>query len=331
MEKVEVTDIPFTNAVDISYREVDTDLLLSYPTAILLSDSFLIIKDDRGHDFYFHIINRVSGKLESEIGRKGNGPEELLYASWNPLFNCLKNELQVFDTNGKKLCRYKLDEKNVDCTNIIDIAQENGLFLSELLDFDNHYLAAGMNGLLDEYRFVVFDKLFKPINHFEKYPLWDDDAEINEKINKEVFNSYFLKVSPDRKHLLFASYRVGFMEIFNLEELPEKINKIKSILLTKPMKNEKENIFGFEDIYVTDHYIYALHNGKTAEENPYFTQAIKVFDWQGNPIVMYNIGVNMLCLAVDENMKVIYATAYTDEEGFFLIQIALDDSFFPIL
>jgi hypothetical protein len=110
------------------------------------------------------------------------------------------------------------------------------------------------------------------------------------------------------------------MEIFNIEELPERIHKVKSLLLTKPMKNGKENIYGFEDVYVTDKYIYALHNGKTAKENPYLSQSIKVFDWEGNPVVKYNLGIDMRCLAVDEDKNIIYAVAYNDEDGFFLIR-----------
>lgn len=190
------------------------------------------------------------------------------------------------------------------------------------MDLENCYLATGMNGLLNDFRFVVFDKSFELISKFENYPLLDDNREKNKKLNEEIFNIYFLKTSPDKKHLLFASYKIGLMEIFNIEELPERINKVKSLLLTKPMKNEQGNIYGFEDVYVTDKYIYALHNGKTAEENPYLSQSIKVFDWEGNPVVKYNLGIDMRCLAVDEDKNIIYAVAYNDEDGFFLIRIS---------
>lgn len=91
------------------------------------------------------------------------------------------------------------------------------------------------------------------------------------------------------------------------------------------MKNKDENIWGFEDIYVTDNYIYTLHNGKTTEENPYFSKSIKVFDWLGNPIIEYNVGVDMRCLAVDEIEKKIYAVAYEEEKDFFLISVNLND------
>jgi hypothetical protein len=294
---------------------------------MLLSDNYLIIQDDRGHDFYYHSIHRISGELDLEFGKKGNGPGELLYASGNPLFNCLKNELQVFDSNGKRFCYYKLDENVANCMNVVDISKKNNLFLLELLDLDTCYLATGMNGVLDDFRFVVFDKSFEPIHTFEKYPVLDYNREENQKINEELFNIYFLKTSPDKKHLLFASYRIGLMEIFSLEALPENIHKVRSLLLTKPMKYQKENIFGFEDVYVTNKYIYALHNGKTAKENPYLSQSIKIFDWQGNPVVEYNTGIDMRCLAVDEDRGIIYAVAYNDDDGFFLIQVEFDSTF----
>jgi hypothetical protein len=86
-----VSEITFASSIDIPYEIMYTDFLLSYPKCMILSDDYLIIQDDRGHDFYFHAINRISGELAMEYGRKGIGPGEILYASANPVFNCLEN------------------------------------------------------------------------------------------------------------------------------------------------------------------------------------------------------------------------------------------------
>jgi hypothetical protein len=229
--------------------------------------------------------------------------------------------LQIFDLDRRSLCYYFINEDNTICNNVIDVSAKYNLYLQNFFDLDSLYLATGMNGILNNKRFVVFNKSFELIDGFEEYPVLDYNKEKNKKFKENLLNIYFIKISPDKKNLAFASYKTGLLEVFSLNELPEKIIKVKSLLFAPPMKNNSEDIFGFEDVFVTNRYIYTLYNGKTADENPYYSKSIKVFDWNGNFTVEYHTGIDMRCLAVDENNKIIYAIAYSDEKGFFLIQI----------
>jgi hypothetical protein len=72
--KIEVTNIVPDNSANVSYKELETDFLLSYPKNIVLANKYLIIQDDRGHNFYYHGINKNTGLAEYEFGEKGNGP-----------------------------------------------------------------------------------------------------------------------------------------------------------------------------------------------------------------------------------------------------------------
>jgi hypothetical protein len=321
IDKISVTDVVFENSITADYEEIKTDFLLSYPKAMLLSDSNLIILDNKGYDSFFHVLNRTSGKWKTDLGRRGIGPQDLLYTTENPVINKSKNAIQVFDSNGKRFCTYSITGDTADCTNLAPVFAKNNLFVRDFLDMDNYYLAS--IGLLKNERFAVFEKSLKMIHQLEKYPVLDENVKKDEKLRNELYETYFLKSSPDKQHLLFASYKIGLMEIFDLAQMPEKIKKVKSLLLTKPMKNEQENIYGFEDVYVTDRYIYVLHNGQTAEENPYLSKCIKVFDWEGNPIIACHTTIDLRSLAVDETQKTIYAVAYDKEEGFILIQIKM--------
>jgi hypothetical protein len=327
IEKIQLSDVQHTHQVNISYEELYTDYLLSYPECILLTDSFLIIQDDRAQTAFYHAIDRISGLLAFEFGQKGNGPGELLLTTLSPFYDKFKNGIQIFDRNRKSICYYDLNEHKIICKSILDdISQKHNLFLSQLFDLDEFYLAAGSNGVLDNSRFVIFDKSFELKNVFNEYPILDNNRKVNEELKEKLLNIHFLKISPNKKKAVFASYEIGLLEIFNIDELPNKMPKTKSLLLTKPVKYKDETLFGFEDVFVTDNFIYALHNGKTAEDNPYYSKSIKVFDWDGNPIVEYKTGVDMRCLAIDEVKKIIYAVAYTDEKGFFLIQAKYDNS-----
>jgi hypothetical protein len=86
-EVIPVSDIEFENRLNVSYREIKTDFLLSFPVNITLTARNFIIQDGRGHDFYYHIIDRDSGILVKDFGMKGQGPQDLLFVNWNPFYN----------------------------------------------------------------------------------------------------------------------------------------------------------------------------------------------------------------------------------------------------
>jgi len=319
-EIIRSSKVIFPRVAELSYKTLPTDFLLAFPMCILLTDSHLIIQDEYGHDFFFHAINRTSGELDYEFGGKGNGPGEMTFITWSSFYDKLKNEIQSYDSNSKRLCLFNQNEHTANSTNFVDISVKYNLFVQNLIDLDTCYLSTGMNGDFNKHRFVVFDKSLELTGKSGHYPVLDAHEGTNKELLNYVFKIPFWRVSPNKKHLLFASHDIGLMEIFELDSLP-KVNTVKSLLLTEPMKNDRENIIGFEDVHVTDNFIYALHNGKTAAENSGSSKSIKVFDWEGNPVIEYNVGIDMRCLAVDEEKNIIYAVAYDEDNGFFLIQM----------
>jgi len=319
---ITVSNIQFTHTVDLSYETVETDFMLSYPICILLTKDYLVLQDDRGHPFFYHVIDKKTGKLCFEFGEQGRGPIDMLSTSKNPHYDQKEGIIQMFDANKKAILYNSIQENKLSNTSIFDLSSKYSLFILQFFDFNDFYLALGKNGTFRDFQFITFNKSFEMIEAFGEYPILDNDTQKSKKINEDVFNIYFLKISPNLKHFAFASYKIGLLEIFETDKLPYEIVKKRSILLAPPYRNDdvSQNIYGFEDIFVTDNYIYALYNGKTAKENPYFTKSIKVFDWDGRFIIEYNVGVDLRCLSVDEQERRIYAVAYTDEEGFFLVK-----------
>lgn len=322
-EKIKPENIVFNNQVSVSPEIIDTDFLLSYPMCLLLTHDNLIVWDERGHDGYFHVIDKESGLLVAEFGKKGMGPNQLLRPTTNPVYNYLKDDIRFFDIDSRKLFRKNNEDGNLTGKNLTKAIEKYNIYIRDFLDMDEYYLAVGMNGLFDENRFAVFDTTLKILLTTEKYPVLDYDSDKNKKLVEDCFNIFFLKPSPDNKKVVFASYKTGLLEFFDLNRLPDSIVKVKSLLLTDIAKNDNERIWGFEDIYPTNRFVYVLHNGKPLEENktPYYSESIKVFDWHGNPIVEYNTGLDMRCLAVDEDAKCIYIIAYEEKRGFFLARI----------
>ena len=326
-DKIEVTPIVFNLSAALSYDTLETHFLLSYPMGIILTDNYLIIQDERGHHYNYHVLDKKTGNLCFEFGEKGQGPIEMLAPTWNPYYDPKNKIIQMFDVNKKAIFYNSIQDNKTNSESILKLSLKYNLFFREFFDLNDFYLTLGMNGFFTENQFVTFDKSFEMIDKFGQYPVLDDDRETNEIMNKDVYTTCFYKISPNLKHIAFASYKVGLLEIFETDKLPYGITKKRAILLAPPYKQTKstENIFGFEDVFVTDNYIYTLYNGKTAKENQGFTQRIKIFNWEGKPIIDYYLGIDMRCLAVDEKEKVIYAVAYTEEMDFFLIKTDIID------
>ena len=93
------------------------------------------------------------------------------------------------------------------------------------------------------------------------------------------------------------------------------------------MKKEKRDnkhagwVYGFEDVYVTNDYIYAIYNGKTVKENPMFGKNILIYNWSGELVNSYKTDIYLRNVAVDEKRNIVYVIACKEESDFFLAKI----------
>lgn len=315
-----VSEISFKKQVDISYKEINIDFYLSYPKSLLLTDSFIVIQDDRGHDYFYHVLNRNTGQLEFEFAKKGNGPNEVLSTSINPMVDQQENSFQFFDRDRRNINNYNLFTNIMSYESVGNKVADYGLWAHNFFTVGNYYLSLGMNGKFEYKPLAIFDKSLKLTGMFGEYPFFSSDEKKNKELLELYRHIYFFRISNDKRKAIFASYTMGLFQIFDLTELPHKVTTVKSIQLT-PLFTSNENIWGFEDVYVSNNYAYLLHNGQASTANQYYSTSIKVFDWEGTPIADYNTEVSMRCIAIDEDEEVIFAIAYTDEKGFFLIKM----------
>ncbi|MDL2291703.1 TolB-like 6-bladed beta-propeller domain-containing protein [Bacteroides sp. OttesenSCG-928-F21] len=321
-DRMEVSNVKFDLQKEISYKIIETDFLFSYPVSLSLTENELIVQDEKGHDNFFHVLNRNSGTLVSEFGKRGNGPGEILYPTYSPLIH--KDEFQVYDYNKNMIFYYKKENNLFVFSHIKKVEKkeiDSRSFIRQSLGIDNLYVTMGENGIYQDNQIVILDEESKVLGKFVDYPILTNDNKKEEHARKERFNIFFLEVSPDMSYIVIGSYKMGIMDILSLEKIPDNVNRINCLLLTPLYTQENENIYGFEDIYLTNNYIYTLHNGMSAEENPLFAKSIKVFDKYGNPIIQYNTNLDMRCIAVDEKHKKAFAISYREGEEFFLVEL----------
>lgn len=337
--KIETASLPvqhfnLDSSKQIRWQVLDTDYLMSYPESMILTDNHLIIQDRKALDYLFHAINRSNGSLDFEFARRGNGPDEFLDVTLNPYWSQEQKTLSFFDPVKRTFFSFQevlADSCSKESFSLIyrkEILLEPE-YVREMLVSDGGYVLVGEHGIFDKKRFIVLDNDLQTIGSFGKYPtvrnlLTNPETDLRTML----FASSFFKVSPDRQKAVFATYKGALLQFFDLSNCKDSIVNIRSIQSQYPIKKEQISpehdgwVYGFEDVYVTNNFIYAIYNGETAEDNPMLGKFIVVFNWEGEFCKSYHLDLNLRCLAVDEEKNEIYIVAI-DCGDFFLARINL--------
>lgn len=315
---IPVDPVGISKVDTLSLKElICEDYLASYPEAMLYVDNELIVQDRRSSRFLFHKIGKDGMK---EFVQLGNGPEDYLDTNLNPFIG--KNgEIGFYDTAKRKVFLLKENKDVYKTHKYVMMNKINGQ-VRETVECGDFYLATGRQGDFLNYRFLIVDSIGNIVSKYGNYPCIEPSLFSNpsEDIKKMLHSSSFLRVSPDKQKAVFASYHGALIQFFDLTSLPDSLKEIRSFQLDIPIKHSQISathagwVYGFEDLYVTDNYIYAIYNGQTAQENPEFGHRILVFDWSGNLKKTYFAELGIRSLAVDENRNVLYLAGY-DEEG----------------
>lgn len=316
---IPVTPIDLSQCKTISSKDsFINDYLLSYPTSMFVDDEHIIIKDEKGHKFLFHVLDK-KGNIIQEFLTKGNGSEEYAFSNFNAQMDD-DGGLEVFDSARKRIISFHKqgDKYRFLSSNTVNTDSE---YVMEAITCGDYVLAMGMNGLLNDNRCIVLDKQGKVINVLGDYPEISPELLDNPEKDLAVILNHtpIYRVSPNQQKMVFASYKGSLVEFFDLSLLPDSI-VYKSIQLEIPIdKTQKTSgyegwIYGFEDAFVTDNFVYFVYNGQTALDNPGFGEYILKYNWEGSLLEKYKFDVGIRSLAVDERNGILYYIGYVDDE-----------------
>lgn len=213
-----------------------------------------------------------------------------------------------------------------NCSKLVSHSAKNARKLG------NGYL---FEGFTSDMRFMVADNSIKVI--CKDYPPMLPEEKKEDVAAVHTYNSDML-VSPNKSRWVQTSYIGGILEIFEYDG--GKIKNIGTNPIYKPVyMGEKQDvswedktIIGFDDMVVTDKYIYTLLNGamgKQLKSNPPvnpFTNKITVFDWNGNIKKIINTDCMLLAIDVDEREDVCYGISIDLKNGYELRRIPLSMS-----
>lgn len=320
------SDIKFTFK-DFPKKEVLKGEIYTYPeilvpSRILYKKNKLIVSDRSGLAI-LHRIDVNSMKYETEMGQIGWGPGELS-GVWSLDPGVEDDTFWVYSSTGKLFAEY----------NLLDSSK---LFLNSIKQAENWYLATKLrilnknaflgNMVNGEDQFVVFDSLGNALKSYGKWAEVMPELSYNTFLIADLYQGDLIG-NPKNGIYILPSINVDRIEILDV------INNTKKVIIG-PLNHKPDYIIsnsaGYEVIlldrgsrmtvyntgYVSDNMIFLAYIGKTDKQrrNGDSVKDIFVLDFDGKPIVHYELDISILNLTVDEENRKIYGTTQGEEPG----------------
>jgi hypothetical protein len=262
---------------------------------IQIINNQLIITDPG--EFHYKIFDLENSNSLRRLGKIGEGPCELIFPTTIQKISDGSNTIGLY---GRK--NWKYQEVNIENDNQISIdscfnqisKSFNFNFQKLLRISDSTFLGIGIFDL----KFAVAKPNSNEVEVLDiPYPFTDGNKQ---KGNIPMSQQGDLVLKPSGDKVLCTTKYAPYFEILNIDG----DTKIKSSYVFKGWapdinQNEdektisanlkKENKFGFISSSVTDNYIYLLFSGKDFSVDPYLSDIVLVYDWDGNKIKRLNL------------------------------------------
>ncbi len=184
-------------------------------------------------------------------------------------------------------------------------------------------------GLYDEGRYRYYSEESGEEHYYLPYPGHPDYPELSEKAKSMLYASTVLRLRPDEGAFVCTEMRSGIMDICRIADGKIECICRRCFHYPKVRVIDKEdevdvayyqdNVFGFQDVAVSNDRIYVLYSGKTyreAQQNVSQCQTLLVFDWEGNLLSSVRLDIPVYKISFDtvENMLYGLKGTYGDIE-----------------
>jgi len=304
----------------------ENGVVLGASNSIVVMDSIIIVNDSDQNGL-IKFFSKKTGKYLGSAGKKGEGPNELIWA-WK-IINVNDSSILVIDIVKNSIFRFNvkhaLQNKNYSPQLVVDFNKRghtyafsavyihDSIFVTPDTKVDNRLTFSNDKGE------VYFKK--GHYNDYSKNANFDNSKLLS--LNKD-----FLASSPNGKVIVSALFYFDILELFD-----ETGNFIKAVRGPVNLKNEfrfKNNViipknndrYGYAALYCTNKNIYAVFSGESYGKNDNLEgKNIHVFSLDGTPKCMYKIDVPICSIYVDEVNQVIYGIDLTNEKQIVTINL----------
>lgn len=321
----------FPNEKPLSAQVITLDTaLLRSPFRVAVRDSIAIILDLHNADYFFHAFTYPKWNHIVSFGKRGETPDDMLSAETFK-FQSL-DSIWALDANRMQITRWSVSSITQSAKRVEQINLDRKLIRSlDLNPMDSCFLIPDYSG---EHRIHKVSKQGKMIGSEGTIPSELANEETSHPALAQAWRS-FIDYNPDNGILAMATQLGETIEIYNLKENTH-------IVLYGPNGEPKfktgsgdvgfpTGIMGFNDIKVTDQYIYAVFEGRRFKDIMTALQhgekvekggrSIYVFDLKGNPVCKYTLDHAIQGINVNEETNTIVATNTNNDDPILVFKI----------
>jgi hypothetical protein len=319
----------FVNEEKFNMKDIETlklegavmrfnDMIMN-PVGVNMTDTLLFLKN-RSTEYIYHIYNLNNNEKVNECLTIGQGPDEFIF----PLI------VQSPDTNVWMFDRGKSILKKYNVSDLIGshhpVSTKNISLKNQASDrvavLSNGNILASINRL-PRGGFDRYDSNGVFLDSIGKFPeLTSRSLSGSEKI--QSFRNGFTTNLKDR---IFISYgHTDLIEIYDYEgnclkrmHGPDQIKLVMDIqsaggdyVAAKPVKGESYMCYSHSPVCAGNE-VFVLYLGELMENYQDRYSKMIVFDWDGNPLRMYELDIPIFTFTVDTDHRIIYGITNSPE------------------
>ena len=296
IEKTEISEFPLRQEIRPSV--VLTEPVILYPDAMfIMNDQMWVFQGKK--DTIFDVFDIQTCKYLFSTGTKGRGPEDFL----SPVGQTIQAEnvfFTILDHNNLKTVVWQPDFglHTVSVQKTFDLSPINGFI--KLNDTLFCAFADCATRSTSDFEFQLKNIHDNSIIKFSTYPEYLAKRKFDQETRCQIYYKYLVANPVKRKFAAFYS-RYKVFRLFSYEGILEKeIHVNIPPFQIRDVENSEKRIFFYARVVSTDQYIYAYCASN---------KEIQVWDWDGNPIIVYSLDRDYFRFTVSEEHKKIYLTS----------------------
>lgn len=297
-------------------------------SSINLIDRYIFLIDQCEEKFV-HLYDAEDYKYYGSFGGKGEGPKEFIFPE-------IYNQGYVDETDSLHVLIYDDIKKRLADVNVNNVMYgsrqdfklyhpgQDGTYVSNFISLKNSLFA----GIFAEHpnRFFINDLKSGDLKSFKYLP--ENDITVPKGEEFVVFRN-IIRAKPDGSAFVSALDLFPQIDIFDLDgnktatyALAGKNERLNLNTSIKPLPHKAMHYY--MGLFVSNRYIYALNWNMSQQEfidNLDVPGQIHVFDWEGKPIIQYQLDQKIAAIIVDEKKQLIIGINDTKERPFFVYKL----------
>lgn len=301
---------------------VDT-VLFRYAYRIRVQGDKAVVLDLHNADYYYHVFTYPGFDYVSSFGKRGEGPEESLYAS--DVRFAGTDKVWVLDDGKGRMYRYGGMDRGACPSMEKDVLIDKGLLKALNFDFDGDSTVV-IPDYSGENRFGSVNLATgNLLRKWGQIPV--SDPKTLEESAPAVAQGWrsFIATSPDRTKLVAVTQFGDRMDIYDMKS--EQLVTVQGedgdpeFSVTPEGYGIPTGRMAYYDVQATDKYIYSLYDGRTWKEIMKSPETyrqggriLSVYTYDGEQVASYVLDRYATGIYVDEGTKTLFATDVNADE-----------------